>query len=125
MEMQKPSQHLRASILSSIKAGEYRRARRYVAISVVTLLTSAVGLIFAIRYLFEAFYASEFYSYATLIFSDPDVALSFWNYVALSLAESLPVVAVLAALTSVLVVLASLYVMSKNIKMALTPSFGI
>jgi len=125
MDMRKVPERLRTSILFSIKAAEYRRARTYVAISAATLTASLVGALFASKYLIDAFYASEFYNYAALLFSDSDVALGLWKYIILSLAESLPVFAIIATLAFILIVLASVRVMINNFKMALTPSLRV
>ena len=124
MAMQELPERLRASVLTSIRATEYRRARKYVAIAAITLLISSIGLILATISLTKTLYASEFYSYVTLVFSDPDVALGYWKYIALALAESLPVVAVVIALGFVLTALASIRVIANNIRMALSPSFN-
>jgi len=97
----------------------------YVAISAATLATSLIGALFATKYLIDAFYVSEFYSYAALLFSDSDVALGFWKYIVLSLAESLPVFAIIATLAFILIVLASVRVMINNFKMAFTPSLSV
>ena len=125
MEVREVPERLRTSILFSIKAAEYRRARTYVVMSAATLATSLAGFLFAAKYLIDAFYISEFYNYAALLFSDPDVALGFWKYIALSLAESLPVFAIIATLAFILIVLASVRVMINNFKIALTPSLRV
>ncbi|MEQ1500042.1 MAG: hypothetical protein ABL917_01565 [Parcubacteria group bacterium] len=125
MEMRKTPEGLRTLILSSIKAAEYRRARLYLLISGVTLSVSVIGLVFAIKYLIQTLYASEFYSYVTLIYSDKDMVLGFWKDILLSLAESFPVFVIVAVLVSILVFLASMQVIVENFKMALTPRLSI
>lgn len=125
MEMRKPPENLRSLILSSIKAAEYRRARLYLIISGITLSGSTVGLVFAIKYLVQSLYASEFYSYLTLIFSDTDVVLGFWKDIVFSLAESLPVLIIVGVLASTLMALASIRVITSNFKLALSPRLSI
>ena len=125
MEMRKPPEGLKALILSSIRATEYRRARLYLLISGITLSGSVIGLVFAIKYLIQTLYASEFYSYVTLIFSDTDIVLGFWKDILLSLAESFPVFVIIAVLASVLGLLASMQVIVRNFKVALTPRLSI
>lgn len=125
MEMRKPPENLRTLILSSIKAVEYRRARLYLLISGITLLGSITGLIFAIKYLVQSLYVSEFYSYIKLIFSDTDVVFGFWRDILMSLAESFPVLIIVSILASILIVLASIQVIVRNFKVALTPSLSI
>ncbi len=125
MEMRKPPEGLKALILSSIKSAEYRRARLYLLISGVTFSGSVIGLVFAIKYLIQTLQLSEFYSYVTLIFSDTDVVLGFWKDILSSLAESFPVFIIVAVLTSILVLLASILVIVRNFKIALTPRLSI
>lgn len=124
MSQLKPSTELRKSIISSIGREECRRARAYLAVSTVTFLASIAGLVFSTKFLFQAFYSSEFYNYFSLIFSDPDTILGIWQNIAISLVESLPVIAVIALLVAVWSLLASIRVMARNFKYALSPSFS-
>lgn len=122
MEGSKPSSHLRSAIVTSIREMERRRARTYVAVASIVLFSSGIGLIFSVDFLLRAFYQSEFYSYVSLIFSDPDILLNYWQYIVLSLAESLPVLAIIASLVAALTLLASIRVLARNIRAAFAPS---
>lgn len=123
MQGLKPPATLREAILLSIRRVEQRQARIYFVIAAITLFGSIIGLIFSLQYLLEAFYSSEFYSYATLFFSDPDVVSRLWQDVAISLAESLPVLSIIVCLIAVGILLASMRVMAITIRAAFTPSF--
>ena len=123
MQGLKPPTKLRKAILLSIRRVEQRQARIYFATAASTLLGSVIGFIFSLQYLLAAFYASEFYSYATLFFSDPDVVSRLWQDVAISLAESLPVLSIIVCLIAVGILLASMRVMAITIRAAFTPSF--
>ena len=125
MDMRQPSEKLRESVILSIRKSEYRRARFFLAISTVTFSASIVGFVIATQYLLQAFFGSEFYSYATLVFSDPNMAVVFWKDITLSLVESLPVAALALSLVALVAVLASARVMAFNIKAAFTPSFTV
>jgi hypothetical protein len=123
MQGLQPPTKLREIILLSIRKAEQRQARIYFAIAAITLLGSVIGLVFSLQYLLEALYASEFYSYATLVFSDPDMVSTLWQDVVISLAESLPVLLIIACLIAVGILLASMRVMAMTIRAAFTPSF--
>ena len=73
-----------------------RRAARFRLAALGTvILASGAALIPAIGYAVQEFYASGFYDYLSLFFSDSSVAFSHWQEISLSLAESLPSLAVL------------------------------
>lgn len=123
MDRLKAPSKLRQTILGSIRSEERRKARIYLVASTATLLISVIGFIYSIGYLFQAFQTSEFYSYFSLVFSDPDIIFGYWQDIALSLAESLPVLAVTVLLFATWSSLASVRIMARNVRSAF--SFSI
>ena len=118
MDRLKAPSRLRETILGSIRSEERRKARIYLAASSATLFVSATGFIYSVGYLSQAFQASEFYTYFSLVLSDPDIVLGYWRDIVLSLAESLPVLAVTALLFAVWSSLASVRIMARNMRSA-------
>lgn len=118
MDRFKPPSKLREAILGSIRSEERRKARIYITVSSATLLVSVIGFIFSVRYLFQIFQTSEFYTYFSLVFSDPDIVLGYWQDIALSLAESLPILALTMLLIAIWISLASVRIMVRNMRSA-------
>jgi hypothetical protein len=82
-------------ILVRIERARRRAARlRLVALGTV-MAVSGMTLVPALTYTSREFYTSGFYDYLSLIFSDGALALSHWQEISLSLAESLPSIALL------------------------------
>lgn len=106
--------HLRKSVLLGIQQEERRRARIYLVGSFITALSSAVGLIFSVKYLIQSLYQSGFYNYLYLFFSDPDVATAYWRELSLSLMETTPLFEITISLVAVAVLMASVRVFAVN-----------
>jgi hypothetical protein len=119
-----PSKELRDKILTSIRHEEVRRARIYVFTALAAIATSSVGAIFAIRYMFQGFYQSSFYSYLSLLFSDPDIAVSYWKELSLSLIETAPLVGITLSLVAIAVLFISIRILVKNVKPHGMPLFS-
>ncbi|HMP67596.1 MAG TPA: hypothetical protein PKA60_02510 [Candidatus Paceibacterota bacterium] len=115
---------LRGKILASIKHEEIRRARIYVLGALSTVVASSLGAVFAFKYMLQGFYQTSFYSYFSLLFSDPDIALSYWKELSLSLVEALPLLGITLSLVAIAVLLTSLRVFVRNAKPNLMPSFS-
>ncbi|MFA5744687.1 MAG: hypothetical protein WC887_00505 [Candidatus Paceibacterota bacterium] len=115
---------LRRRIFASIRREEIRRARIYVVISLTTIVVSLCGVIFAGIYMVQGFYRSSFYSYFSLLFSDPDIAFSYWREFSLSLIETAPVVEIILSLVAIVSMLISIRVLVNNAKSELVPSFS-
>ncbi len=99
--MLKPSNDLRNKIIRNIVKNEYKRAKKYLLLSLITASASFVGLFFSVKYALNSFYQSSFYDYFSLIFSDRDMVLSNWKEFSLSLMESLPYFSVTLVLVAI------------------------
>ncbi|MFZ2253327.1 MAG: hypothetical protein WAW13_04130 [Minisyncoccia bacterium] len=126
MDKLEASEDLRGKILISIQREELHRARVYILTSLATALTSILGAVFAVKYMIISFYQSSFYSYFSLLFSDSDVALSYWREFLFSLAETLPLLGIILLLVAIGVFFMSLRVFANNIKIKqnFIPSFS-
>jgi hypothetical protein len=82
-------------ILARIEFARRRAARLRLTALGTVMAVSGMTLIPAIGYTFHEFYTSGFYDYLTLFFSDGALALAHWQEISLSLAESLPSIALL------------------------------
>lgn len=114
MERPKPPAQLREAVLSSIRTAERKSARRSLAVSILVAGLSLGGLAYSALYLVGVLHASGSYSYVSLVFSDPDIILDYWQYVALSFVESAPVAAIIAILSAVWLTLASARAVARN-----------
>jgi hypothetical protein len=63
-------------------------------VSVLSIITSVP----IISQIITSFTQSGFYNYLSIIFSDGDVAIVYWKEILLTLAESLPVIAIISLL---------------------------
>lgn len=124
MDKLKPPKELREKILFSINKEEIRRAKTYFLVSVTTAMASIFGLIFSIRYMIQEFYQSSFYSYLSLIFSDPSIVVSYWEELSISLLETLPILGITISLIAVYTLLVSIRTLVKNTRGILIPSFN-
>lgn len=115
---------LRGKILTSIKNEELKRARVLVLVSIVTVLFSIGGGILALKYMIQGFSQSSFYSYLSILFSDPDIAFVYWRELSLSLVETLPFVGITLSLVAIAALLMSVRMLLRNAKPNLIPSFN-
>lgn len=115
-----PSPRLLETILGRIAIERRRAARRRFALFSVVLVTSAFGLVPAYWLLRAEFSASGFSQFLSLLFSNPGVALSYWQDFSLSLLELLPVAGLSAILADLLVFLGSLRATAGEVKHAFT-----
>lgn len=78
------------------------KARQHAKIKTLGLSTvsalSVIASIPIISQIITSFTQSGFYNYLSIIFSDFDVAIVYWKEILISLAESLPVIGILALL---------------------------
>lgn len=78
------------------------KARRHAKVKTLGLSTvSALSIIASvpiISQIITSFTQSGFYNYLSIIFSDGDVAIVYWKEILLTLAESLPVFAIISLL---------------------------
>lgn len=124
MDRSEPPKGLRGKILASIEHEEIRRARIYVFAALTTITASSLGAVFAFKYMFQGFYQSSFYSYFSLLLSDPDVAVSYWKELSLSLVETAPFVGITLSLIALAAILTSMRVLVNNARPHLMPSFN-
>lgn len=119
-------QSLRKNILSGIQVYEYRRAKRFLALSAVAGAVSLIGLVGSIWYLATSLYQTSFYYYSTLVFTDTDLVLSYWREFFLSLAETLPVFGVTLVLAGLVAFLLSVRaIVDYRERRGPRPSFGV
>lgn len=102
---------------------EHRRARTYLIGSSAAISLSAAGIIFSFQYLIQSFFQSNFYTYLSLLFSDPDVALIYWREFTLSLIETTPLFEITLSLIAVVTLLISIRVFVNNMRGVFVPSF--
>lgn len=115
---------LRNRVLIGIRKQELARARIVVAFALAGVSSSIVGGIFAFKYMIQGFSQSGFYSYASLLFSDPDIVLTSWKELFLSLAESLPFAGITLSLITLAFLFASIRIFTKSIKPNLIHTFS-
>lgn len=112
---------LRKNILLSIRKEERRRARLYLFVATIIAPSSALGIWFAASFMVQEFLNSSFYTYFSLLFSDTDIVLAYWQQFALSLAESIPLIGVTISLGALAVLLISIRVFAQNMRGSFTP----
>lgn len=89
----------------------------------IRLLLSSLGTLFsmatfvlALNYAKEIFIESGSYAYLSVIYSDPLFAVSYWQELSLSIAESLPIIEIGLIFTAGFVFLSSIKYIIKNIE---------
>lgn len=122
IEQFEPPATLRTKILMRIGQEERRRAKIFLAASATTISLSIVGIVFSVQYMMEGFYQSSFYTYFSLLLSDPDIVLRYWQEFALSIAESLPFLGITISLIAIVMLLLSVRVLANNLRHGLMPS---
>jgi ABC-type multidrug transport system permease subunit len=116
-----PPEFLLGNILTAIEAKKRKTARIRLALFGTFALASLAALFPAIQYFIAEFSQSGFYQYFSLLFSDWNLAITYWNDFVLSLAEALPVLATAAVLSAIFVFLGSLRLAVKQIKFISSP----
>ncbi|HVZ75874.1 MAG TPA: hypothetical protein VG934_01220 [Candidatus Paceibacterota bacterium] len=91
-------QGLLEKTLARLSLAARRRARLSFALHGAFAAASFLALLPALAYAGQQFAASGFSSYLSLIFSDSGVAATYWRELLLSLADSLPSLALIAVL---------------------------
>lgn len=116
--------NLRSNILLGIRSEEKRIAKQQLAASSFVAIASIGAIVASVKYALTAFYQSSFYSYATLLLSDPDMVLRYWREFGLALLESLPVIGIVCCLAAVCTLLVSLRFFARNMQLGFTSSFA-
>lgn len=124
MDRIEPPKRLKLSILASIVEEERRRVKRLLVIFAPASLLSLIGIIFSIQYVLKAFYQSDFYTYFSLLLSDPDVVLTYWKEFAMSLIDTIPFMWITVSLISIALFLICLRMFSNSIRNNFSPSFS-
>lgn len=126
MDQFQPSKDLQKNIILQIRKEEYRRAKNYLIASFATVVVSVVGVVFSIRYVLQGISEASFYRYMSLLFSDPDIVLSYWRQFMLSLVESLPFFAITLVLVATVAFMISIraFAQSMNSRQGLSISFN-
>ncbi|MCX6785063.1 MAG: hypothetical protein NTV81_04005 [Candidatus Komeilibacteria bacterium] len=97
-------------------------ARKYrLLLLSVTLGTSLIALIPTFRLVMTGFTESGFSQFLSLIFSDAGVLAAYWENLAFSLLESLPIASILTLLTVVFIFFISLKLLIKNLQIIFIP----
>jgi len=115
---------LKKSIVLSIRKEEYAYARRYMFTASLLGVVSFVGGLFSLRYVLQGFAQSSFYSYASLLLSDPDVLLQYWREFTLSLVETMPLFGITALFITIALLLLSVRIFTSNMQSRFAPRFS-
>lgn len=90
-----PPADLFSAVLLRVAYARRRAAFFRLAARGSVIVASAMVAVPVLRYASAEFYASGFFSYLSLVFSDVPAATQYWRELSLSLIESLPSLAIL------------------------------
>jgi len=114
IDEKKPARDLPGKILARIHTAKRRSARiHFFALSALSTV-SFVALFPAFRFTMEEFSRTGFYEFFSLAFSDTATILPLWKTFVLSLAETLPVLALAIFFSVLFILLESLRSAVKN-----------
>jgi hypothetical protein len=119
LEQKMPPKGLETAIFARILREKRQGARIRLFWTSASAALSFAAIIPAVKFLITQFVQSGFYQYISLVFSDSSVILSVWKELALSLAESFPVMETALVLTLVLIVLGSVRYIVRDSKLLL------
>jgi len=119
-----PPTKLRANILMRIGREERRRARVFLLVFATVVPFSILGIVFSTQYMLQGFYQSSFYSYFSLLLSDPDIVLAYWKDFSLSIAESVPFMGITLSLITIVALLISIRIIANNLRNGVSRSFS-
>lgn len=111
-----PPARLRTNILMRIGQEERHRAKIFLSVFAPIVLLSIVGSVLSLRYVLEGFYQSSFYSYFSLLLSDPDIVFMYWREFALSLTDTIPFTGITLSLIAIAIFLVSLKSLVNNLR---------
>jgi hypothetical protein len=100
-----PPAYLRGLILARIAREEQKRQMCRKMLLWSGFFASGIGVVSSIAYFGSAIVASDFWSIASLAFSDLGTVVGHWQDYGLSLLETLPVVSIIAVLVPVAAIL--------------------
>jgi hypothetical protein len=110
-----PDSKLAFSIWSTLIAKDKHATQIKMWSLASVLFASLIGLVPAFQILLSGLAHSGFYEYFSLIFSDGGSMITYWKELSLSLAESLPVMSIVFALSLFFVCFLSLKYLIKQI----------
>ena len=116
-----PPEELFKAVLSRIALARRRAARLRLAALGSGLLISGTLVVSSIGYAINEFYASGFYEYLSLFFSDRSIVFAHWKEISLSLAEALPSIAILMCMAFSVVFIWSLRHAVRNARLSFRP----
>ncbi|MFA6919416.1 MAG: hypothetical protein WC244_04925 [Patescibacteria group bacterium] len=90
--------------------------KRRVAFFSVGLIFSVLALIPAFQLVWNGISSSGFVQFLSLLFTDSEIVMAYWQSFALTLLESLPALSIIIFLTIIFTLLGSARLLSKNIK---------
>ncbi|MFA6552135.1 MAG: hypothetical protein WCT19_01385 [Candidatus Paceibacterota bacterium] len=112
-----PPENLAEKIVLCINLKKKQVAKTRLAFGGIFALFSFGAIIPVSQYVFSGFMNSGFFQYFSLFFSDIGSMMPMWKNFALSMAESLPAFELMAFLLVVLILMASIRLISNNFKM--------
>jgi len=104
----RPPEKLYFSIVERVQAEQLARAKRRFVFFLITAIASLVALVPALQALISDYYRSGFYQYLSVIFSDSNLALTYWKDFLLLLTDAFPVTATGILLASIFVFVGSI-----------------
>jgi hypothetical protein len=105
-----PPEHLRGVILARIAKEARKRQLRRKMLLFGGFFVSGAGVISSLTYFGREILASDFWSIASLVFSDLGTVAGHWQDYSFSLLETLPVVSIIA----ILVPIAAMLILTKQ-----------
>ena len=119
-----PPARLYDAILSAIAMRRRRMAQIRFGAGILTGTSAIAALLPASYYLYTSVIESGFMRYISLLGSDGDLALTYWKEFALSLLESLPVIALLGVLVACLGLIIAIGMTTSYAKAAFSHRFA-
>lgn len=104
---------LRTKTLARVRRIERARARVHLVVASATLFLSAYGVAWSVQSALVSLQHSGFYEYASLLTSDFNVVAAYGLEFALSIAESLPLVAITIGCTAFVSMLFSMRTLAR------------
>jgi ABC-type phosphate/phosphonate transport system permease subunit len=114
--------NMRSNILLNIQSEEKRIAKQQLLGSLIVAVLSIGAIVASVNHALVAFYQSSFYSYMSLLLSDPDIVTQYWREFVLALLESIPVIGMILCLGALAAFLFSLKLFAQSQRFVFTPS---
>ncbi|HQK63917.1 MAG TPA: hypothetical protein PLF16_02085 [Candidatus Staskawiczbacteria bacterium] len=111
-----PSPQLYLKIMKRLRQEERILAGKRIILFSIMFSSSLAGLVSVGKMLVSQLQTSGFISFASLIFSDFDVAAAYWQNLLLAILEAMPTMSIALCLAILLIALQSIRLLSKNIK---------